>query len=312
MGTTGTEHTRVPERLIDPKGKRGNGAAIPEHITRCTAPPDVGPAPCDIPHPDVPNLWTRGTRALSSLIIILCALCLQVAAQPIRSGSVRVDTATFVDTARARPVPVAIYRRSCAAGDHGRVVLLSHGYNENKPGTYLNYSYLAQFLAEQGYVVISIQHDLSTDEPLAMKGNLRELRSPAWDRGARNIGFVLSEMQRRYPALDYAHTTLIGHSNGGDMSAFFTRLHPGIVENLITLDNRRMPLPRTKSPRILSLRSSDAPADEGVLPSPEEQANYGMRIIQCDRIEHNQMSDRATSVQRERITTLVLDFLNER
>ena len=225
---------------------------------------------------------------------------------------IRLDTLTMADTARDRIIPVAFYSKEGAPIDHQHPVLLNHGYNENLPGTYLHYSSLAEFLAKHGYFVASIQHELPTDGPLPMSGNLRELRKPNWERGAQNILFVLNELKRTHPELDFSHTTLIGHSNGGDMSVLFSKQHPELVENLITLDNRRLPLPRTDKPRVLSLRSNDAPADEGVLPTGEEQAAHHIRIIPLEDVKHNQMSDRGNAVQRAEISNLVLDFLTGR
>lgn len=222
---------------------------------------------------------------------------------------VRVDTILLLDTVRGRTIPAALYGLRCPSGEHQNVVLLSHGYNENLPGTYLQYSFLSEFLAAHGYFVVSIQHELPGDEHLAMKGDLRNLRRPNWERGAANILFVLNRLRSLRPALEFAHTTLIGHSNGGDMSVLFAQQHPELVENLITLDNRRMPLPRSNMPHILSLRSSDAPADEGVLPTAEEQASFGIRIIPLAEVKHNEMSDRANAEQRESIAGLVLGFL---
>lgn len=248
------------------------------------------------------------TRQFSALL--LCWLCgTTLSGQRVRYEGLRIDTLTLVDTVRDRSIPVACFDLHGPAAPHSQVVVLSHGYNENLPGTYLHYSYLAHALAVHGYFVVSIQHELPTDEQLPMKGNLRELRRPNWERGAGNILFVLNELKRLHPELDFAHTTLIGHSNGGDVSVLFAQQHAELVENLITLDNRRMPLPRTDKPRVLSLRSNDAPADEGVLPTAEEEAAYRMRIVPLAEVEHNEMSDRGNTAQRAEITRLILDFL---
>lgn len=242
------------------------------------------------------------------LFLLLCAA--PVSAQR-EVSSIRIDTLTLLDTLRHRRIPLACYTARAGSIASAHLVLLSHGYNENQPGTYLRYTYLAEFLAEHGYVVASVQHELPGDEPLAMKGDLRTLRRPNWERGAENILFVLNHLKRTRPELDFAHTTLIGHSNGGDMSVLFAEEHPELVENLITLDNRRLPLPRTAKPRVLSLRSSDAPADPGVLPSEKEQTDLGMRIVPLVDVEHNAMSDRGTAEQRAEITRLILAFLDE-
>lgn len=62
------------------------------------------------------------------------------------------------------------------------------------------------------------------------------------------------------------------------------------MDKIISLDNRRMELPRTKQPRIYSLRSSDQPADEGVLPTIEEQEKFGIKIIKLPNTIHNDMN----------------------
>lgn len=246
-----------------------------------------------------------GRWAVSLLLLLSCA---HVSAQG-KAVAVRIDTLTLLDTARVRSIPVAFYSvREGSVGSRS-VVLLSHGYNENEPGTYLKYSYLSEFLAERGYFVVSIQHELPGDEQLAMQGDLRTLRRPNWERGVRNILHVVNHLKATRSELDFKRTTLIGHSNGGDMSVLFAEQYPDLVENLITLDNRRLPLPRADKPRVLSLRSSDAPPDEGVLPTREEELLYDMRIVPLNTVRHNEMSDRANDEQREAIKWLVLGFL---
>ncbi|HMC96141.1 MAG TPA: hypothetical protein VKG92_00665 [Flavobacteriales bacterium] len=221
------------------------------------------------------------------------------------------DTLTLFDAARDRRIPVALYHTGSDLTGL-ELVILSHGYNENRPGTYLHYSFLADHLAANGYVVASIQHELPTDEPLPMKGDLLELRRPDWERGVANIRFAMEELERLHPELDRAHTALIGHSNGGDISMLFARTYPALIDKVISLDNRRMPLPRVAEPRIYSLRASDTVADEGVLPSTDEAERYGMRIVQLVGTKHAEMSDRAGEAQRAEMNRLVLGFLNEK
>lgn len=252
---------------------------------------------------------------MRATILAFCATILLSSGKPIvpaqkHAATVHLDTAVWLDSSRGRSIPVAMWSKAGARTADQRPVLISHGYNENLPGTYLHYSYLCEFLADRGYFVVSIQHEAPGDEPLAMSGDLAVSRRPNWERGARNIGFVLRELERAHPELNFPHLTLLGHSNGGDMSVLYALQHPDLVENLITLDNRRMPLPRARRPRVLSLRSTDAPADEGVLPSREEQAAHGIRVVPLHDVKHNEMSDRANAAQRAEITRLVLEFLN--
>ncbi|OUJ69199.1 alpha/beta hydrolase family protein [Hymenobacter crusticola] len=227
------------------------------------------------------------------------------------SFQVKRDTVTLLDQTRNRKVPVALYTPQ-AGGTHRPVVLVSHGYSFNRPGSYLHYAYLAETLASKGYWVVSIQHELPTDSLLPTTGTPQVVRRPFWERGADNIEFVLHYLQQTRPALDFNQVTLLGHSNGGDMVALFPQKYPHQVAKIITLDNRRMALPRTKKdPQVYSLRSSDQVADAGVLPTPEEQKRLGMTIIALPRTIHNDMDDHATAAQRQEINEHLLRFLQK-
>jgi hypothetical protein len=84
-----------------------------------------------------------------------------------------------------------------------------------------------------------------------------------------------------------------------------------LADKIISLDNRRMELPRTSQPKIYSLRSSDQSADEGVLPTVEEQKKFGIKIIKLPNTIHNDMNDRGNKRQRREINTFIIDFLRE-
>jgi len=232
---------------------------------------------------------------------------------PLSTGAfqVKFDSLNLFDTSRNRTIPVALYLPDThKSSTKQQVIILSHGYGSNRGGDNKAYSYLTEFLASKGYFVASIQHELPTDELLPMTGKPQEVRRPNWERGALNILFVLEELKKREPNLDYKHLTLIGHSNGGDMSMLFVHKYPEMVDKVISLDNRRMPFPRVKQPKIYSLRSSDQLADEGVLPTLEEQEKYKMRIIKLQNTIHNDMDDHATAEQRKEINDYILDFLS--
>jgi len=225
---------------------------------------------------------------------------------------VNLDTFKLVDQVRKREIPIAVYSLKANKNDSNRkVIIFSHGYRQNRGGAYLAYSYLTSYLAAKGYVVISIQHDLPTDGLLPRTGNAQVVRRPFWDRGVDTIRFVINEMKKTNPDLDFRHITLIGHSNGGDMTALFAQKYPDIAERIITLDNRRMPLPRTNQPRVYSLRSCDQPADKGVLPTVEEQKEFNIRIIKLPNTIHNKMSNKASHQQRQEIRDYILSFLEE-
>ncbi|MCB2407913.1 serine aminopeptidase domain-containing protein [Hymenobacter lucidus] len=217
-------------------------------------------------------------------------------------AAIRIEALSLFDTTRRRPVPVLLYG---PVTGRRRLALLSHGYG----GHNSDYSFLARQLGAHGYLVASIQHELPTDEPIATAGNLRETRRPNWARGVQNMLFVRQQLQQLYPRLDTGHLLLLGHSNGGDMAVLFAHEHPALVDKLISLDHRRMPLPRVRQPRILTIRSSDQLADPGVLPGPEEQKGLGISIVQLPATLHNDMWDGATKAQQQEITAAIAAFL---
>jgi predicted esterase len=221
------------------------------------------------------------------------------------------DTLTYYDQCRQREIPIAIYKPSPEVSRKQKLVIFSHGYGQNKGGDYLAYSYLTEFLATKGFFVVSIQHELATDSLLPLSGNPQIVRRPFWERGAENILYVISELKKTNPDLDFKDLTLIGHSNGGDMTALFLQKYPNTVNKIITLDNRRMALPKTKKVQVYSLRSSDQPADEGVLPSEKETKRYNMNIVKLTNTTHNEMDDNANDKQRKEIQDYIVKFVKE-
>lgn len=214
---------------------------------------------------------------------------------------------TLYDDARCRQIPVAIY--SPESGRVRGIVIFNHGYDRNKGGSYRAYSYLTRMLAQQGYYVVSIQHELPGDDLLAMSGNLYRERMPNWQRGVGNILHVRDTLQRLRPDLPWNNTILIGHSNGGDTSLLAAATHPGLARTVITLDHLRHPIPRTSAPRIHTLRASNTEADPGVIPSEEERNKYGIGLIRLENIRHGDMDDKGTPEQHERIGSAVLRIL---
>lgn len=257
------------------------------------------------------NIRFRADRFLFLLYILsLVAASFSVSRHTVKKPPVSfvTDTLGWYDASRDRKIPVLFYR---PARRNPQVVIFSHGYGANKGGDYLAYSYLTEFLAGEGYFVASIQHELATDSLMPLEGIPQVVRKPFWERGADNILFVLNELKKSDRSLDFEHVTLIGHSNGSDMTALFPQKYPGIVHKIITMDNRRMALPRTDMPRVYSLRSSDQPADAGVLPDEAEQKKYRMTIITLLDTKHNDMDNDANPAQRKEITDYLRRFMKE-
>ncbi len=224
--------------------------------------------------------------------------------------AISLDTSTLFDKARNRKIPVAVFKPKPYHNNHLQpLVIFSHGYGQNKGGDYLAYSYLTNFLASKGYFVVSIQHELFTDSLIPSIGTPQIVRRPFWEKGADNILFVINEFKKTNPQLDFNHVTVIGHSNGGDMTALFPQKFPGVATKIITLDNRRMALPRSISTKVYSLRSSDQIADDGVLPTEDEQKTFAITIVKLLHTKHNEMDDHANAEQRKEINKYVIKFI---
>ncbi|MBI1837063.1 MAG: alpha/beta hydrolase [Flavobacteriia bacterium] len=188
------------------------------------------------------------------------------------STQVTVQRANLFDSIRNRDIPIIVYHpQKKDATTFEKLVIINHGYGFNNPNSYLGYSFIANYLASKGYFVVSIQHELPTDDSLVLEGeNIKELRMPNWERGVQNIEFVINSVRSEYHFIDSSEVTIIGHSNGGDMAMLFATKYPNKVAKVISLDNRRMPIPRTNHPQILSIRSSDQKAGNNA--SPEKKA----------------------------------------
>lgn len=239
--------------------------------------------------------------------VALVLLALHGFGAPVQGQCTAWDTLTLFDEARQRTIPIATMHSPTVA--HPQLVVISHGYNANKPGTYLLFSSLAQALCQAGFAVVSVQHEQPGDEALPMKGDLRVARRPIWDRGVENLRFVLTEMAVLHPDWQLDQVDLVGHSNGGDISMLFATLRPQAVRTVISLDNLRMPLPRTREPRVATLRAQDTKADGGVLPTEEEQARFTIQVIPMAGFDHADMNDRADDEQRTRLNSVVLELL---
>jgi hypothetical protein len=189
------------------------------------------------------------------------------------------------------------------------VAILSHG-NTVK---HTEYSFLTNALAARGYMVVSIQHDLDTDDPMVTKvGEEYVGRRMQYNRGIANILFVIDELKKLYPNADYRHLTMIGHSNGGDISMYFAKRHSDLVKKVVTLDNLRVPFITNGSIKVLSFRSKDPKfkADPGVVPADDICAKAGITVVRTE-FQHNDLSDRGPDHVKASIEATVNKFLDE-
>jgi predicted dienelactone hydrolase len=176
------------------------------------------------------------------------------------NSSVSIQNINFLDQSRNRTIPILIYseKQHMNTLNQKPLVLINHGYTIKNS----EYFFIANKLATQGYIVVSIQHDLETDPQLPITGNLYQRRMPLWERGEQNILFVLNKLKQ----FNYCNSNkiiLIGHSNGGDISMLFAKKHPQLVSSIISLDSLRVAFPKNSHIKILTLRANDTKADEG-------------------------------------------------
>lgn len=220
------------------------------------------------------------------------------------------DAYNILDEKRDRPIPVTTYlpvnAAECSDAHPCPVALLSSGYGV----AHNEYSFIAHQLNQSGYLVIAIQHELPGDPPLAVTGNLFENRSENWQRGAVTLAVVRNALKDQHPGYDFDHLTLIGHSNGGDISAWLANENKPYISRLITLDHRRVPLPRTKDIDLLSIRGSDFPADAGVLPTDKEVQQFGGCVVTIPQSRHNDMTDNGPDWLKTAIAGVIDDHLS--
>jgi predicted dienelactone hydrolase len=229
-----------------------------------------------------------------------------MASTPALAAGIEMHTISLFDAARSRDVPIAIYTGPSRNLAKLKPAIISHGYGLKNT----DYSFIASYLATHGYYVVSIQHEIIGDAPLPMTGNPLQVRKPSWERGSKNILFVLGEMKKIRPDLDYSQLLLVGHSQGGDTTMLFATEYPAMVHTVISLDNRRMPWPRRKQPRIFSIRSSDQVADAGVIPPVDVRKALGMEVTKLPATIHNDMWDGGTAEQKAEIIQKIDGFLS--
>jgi hypothetical protein len=249
-------------------------------------------------------------------ITVLVGVCLLAAGVyfAISKWGIEHETLNLFDAARQRPVSVdlAVRRDYALKADDGfwklPVAIISNGNTVKNT----EYSFLANTLAAKGYLVASIQQDLPSDPPLMTKpGEPYVGRLGVYEKGEANILFVLGKLKKLEPNADYDHLTMVGHSNGGDISMYHAKHHPEMVAKVITLDNLRVPFVTSDKMKILSFRSNDPnfKTDPGVLPSAAQAVKDGIDIIKTP-FQHTQMSDRGPAPVKEKIQEALDNFLN--
>src|SRR6185312_10505807 len=248
---------------------------------------------------------------------ILACLCVLAVGEyvAVSKWAIRHETLNLYDGARQRPVSVdlAVRRDYELKADNGfsklPIAIISNGNTVKNT----EYSFLANALAARGYLVASIQQDLPTDPPLMTHVGMPYVgRREVYMRCESNILFVLGELQKRKPHAEYDHLTLVGHSNGGDVSMYFAHEHPELVSKIVTLDNLRVPFVLSNRRKILSFRSKDPNfrTDPGVLPTPTQAKADDIDIINTGAL-HTELSDRGPDSVKQKIQATLDKFLSD-
>lgn len=254
---------------------------------------------------------------MKRVFAVLTLLCVLGAGEylVISRFAIRHETLALFDASRQRPisVDVAVRRDYETKANLGLwklpLAIISNGNTVKAT----EYSFLANALAARGYLVASIQQDLPSDPPLMTHvGQQYVGRRDVYIRCEANILFVLGELKKRQENVEYDHITLVGHSNGGDVSMYVAHQHPELVSKVITLDNLRVPFVLSDGMKILSFRSKDPHfvTDPGVLPTPEEAKSRSIDIVHTGA-QHTEMSDRGPSSVKEKIQETLDRFLRD-
>ncbi|HKO70451.1 MAG TPA: alpha/beta fold hydrolase [Bradyrhizobium sp.] len=250
----------------------------------------------------------RGIAVLACLCVLAGALYFAIS-----KWGIRHEALNLFDATRQRPVAVdlAVRRDYEMKADDGYwklpVAIISNGNTVKNT----EYSFLANVFAARGYLVASIQQDIPTDPPLMTKVGLPYVgRQAVYEKGEANILFVVQRLKEIQPNADYAHLTLVGHSNGGDTAMYFAKQHPDLVSKVVTLDNLRVPFVLSDKLKILSFRSHDPnfQTDPGVLPTPQQAKSEGIDIVPT-QFQHTWMSDRGPDSAKARIQATLDEFL---
>lgn len=254
---------------------------------------------------------------MKRVLAILAFLCVLGVGQyfVVSKFAIHHATQTWFDASRQRPITVEVaVRRDYETKANLSLwklplAIISNGNTVKAT----EYSFLANVLAARGYLVASIQQDLPSDPPLMTQvGQQYVGRREVYIRCEANILFVLAELKKRHENADYDHVTLVGHSNGGDVSMYVAHQHPELVSKVITLDNLRVPFVLSDRMKILSFRSKDPNfvTDPGVLPSPEEAKARGIDIVHTGA-QHTEMSDRGPDSVKQKIQETLDRFLRD-
>lgn len=226
------------------------------------------------------------------------------------SLSATAQSMVIVDSTRDRSIPLEVVlpqdSDSCTTKEQCDVAFISAG--NRVPFT--KYSFVGEMLNDRGYMTIYVDHELPSDPPLSKTGDLYKTRIENWTRGAQTFNVLQYELASRFPAYDFDKLTLVGHSNGGDISTWLSNENKSYVSQLITLDHKRVTLPKSESIRVLSIRATEYPTKEGVLPTESEQKQYGSCVVEIPNSKHMDLSDYGSNLAKQSTNDIIIGFLD--
>ncbi len=220
---------------------------------------------------------------------------------PKKLDFVQTNTLELHDSSSNRDIDVETYFVDTSR--HEGLVILNAGYGCSNT----EYSYITKLFAQEGYLVAAIHHEAEHDPPLPIGDSIYDKRLPFWQQGVSTIQFVKSYFQLKQHSFQKA--ILVGHSNGGDIAALYATLYSNEVQALITLDHRRVPLPLNRDFKTLSFRGYDFPADDGVIPNPDQCEEYNISLYSLDSVGHNFMRDNGSRKMKREVIAEISKLL---
>jgi len=213
--------------------------------------------------------------------------------------------ASVVSTAAPVTLHLPTAQHVCKESSRCPVAMLSPGYGLSGE----DYRFITRQLNEKGYLVAAFGPEIPGGTKLDPSRDRRLQLVSLARLGADRLRDTLAELETGQSQFAWQRVLLVGHSLGGDTSALFASEHPGRVSALITLDNRRISLPRSAETRVLSIRASDTEADPGVLPAGDELKKSGICLVTLADSRHSDMHDGGDAGLKDNITRLIDQFL---
>jgi len=225
-------------------------------------------------------------------------------------SSTMANSLDIYDANRERNIPITVdlpdQNILCTINNKCKVAFVSAGYKV----PHLKYQLITNNLNQMGYLTVAVDHELPNDPPLSREGDLYKTRTENWQRGAETLDFLQSNLPLRFPEYDFQNVLLVGHSNGGDISAWLASKNKSYVNKIITLDHRRVTLPKTIEIQVLSIRATEFPTVASVLLTEKEQSKYHSCIVEIENSKHMDLTDYGSKKVMTKVSLITKGFLS--